>query len=408
MEIWRIAYRNLLRNKRRTWITLVSVAFGMAVVVFTNTVTKGTHEKNIEDGIKRSSGHFQLHYRGYQENQILYNSLELGKLDLNNIAAIPGIKALLYRITTAGLVESHGRTRLVMVRGLDPQPEQPYGGFSTSLVDGDYLDSADQDGVYIGQGLAEYLGVRVGDPLFLIGEARDMTVAAGRVRVRGIFRTGNGELDRQYMLINKQRAEEIFVMQGYVTEMVFMLDSYELIDRVSGQLRSMIGPDSEIVVWDDIIPEMKQMVALDAAFGYLFLLILLIVVAFGIMNTILMATLERKKEFAVVLAIGAERSYLAKLILAEGTFLSLAAVGLGLLLGVPASLYFVSHPIPITGDSAKAFETWGFEPLIRGRLTWLNIMGSSIFFMILGWISSLWPARLASRTAVSRNLAGKY
>ncbi len=406
-DLMKLAFRNLLRNRRRSIATAVTFAIGMALVMVTVTIMKGSHEKTIEDGVRRTSGHLQIHYRGYQENQILYNSLELNRVDGERIAAREDVQAVLFRISTTALVESGGNTRLVRVEGLDAMKERPYGGLYPSLVQGDYLSEEDPGGVYLGEGLAKRLHVSPGSPLFLIGEARDMSIAAGKLHVRGVFRTGNPDLDRMFLLMNRSRAERIFVMDGFVTEVVLMLDENDSLDGVQEWLHAILSPEEEVIPWQELIPELVQYVAMDAAFGYLFLVVLALIIVFGVVNTILTSIMERRHEFAVILATGAPREHIFRLVLTESMLLSGFAVVMGLVLGIAASLYFVYNPIPITGESAQVFQMWGFEPAILGRLSLKNIIGSSLTFFLLGTVASIWPGMVAMRTEMARYLAGE-
>lgn len=406
-ELLRLAFRNLWRHRRRTLLTVTVYAVGLGLVIVTNTIMNGSHEKTIEDGVRRTSGYLQIHYRGYQENQILYNSLETDRIDANRIRQNPDVEAVLFRITTNALAESAGQTRLVQVLGLDAEAEHDYGGLAKSLTSGQYLSESDAQGVYVGDGLAAGLRVQPGDSIFLIGEGRVMSVAAGKLTIRGVFHTGNADIDRSFLLMNRSTAADIFDMRGFVTSVAVMLKSSESLDSVEAWLRRQVTDQEEVLPWQRLIPELVQFVDMDSAFGYLMLIILVLVIVFGLMNTILTSTMERSYEFAVILATGAPRSYLFRLVTVESFFLSLLSVATGLLLGLAGSYYFIYFPIPITGDAAIAFEMWGFEPMIYGRLSPSNLLGSGAAFLVFGISASIWPAWIASKTDILKNLAGR-
>lgn len=406
-QLFKLAIRNLWRNRRRSLLSVSVFAMGLVLILMTVAIMDGSHEKVIELGVTRTSGHIQIHYKGYQDNQILYNSLESDRINKSELEQVEGVKSVLYRITTAALLESGGKTRLVQIRGIDPEPEREYGGFVSALIRGDYINDDDPEGVYVGQDLAAYLKVDVGDDLFLLGEARDMSVAASRLHVRGIYHTHNLELDRFFMILPRKTAEEVFVMDGFLTEAVIMLNNNDWEPSVQTKIESMMSDEEEVIGWQKIIPDLKQMVLLDAAFGYLFVGILALVVTFGVLNTILTATMERRQEYAVMLALGEDRSGLFRQIVLEGLLLGAVAVVIGLMIGIPASLYFVYNPIPIEGDSGLAFETWGFEPVLRARLTWDNIIYSSLSFGVLAVLSSLWPAYISMKTDILKNISGR-
>ncbi len=400
----KLAIRNLFRNRRRTILTSLTFAVGMAIIIITNTIMKGSHESNIERAVRRSSGHYQILYKGFLEKQTLYYSLELANINDSAIRAIPGVEQLLYRISSPVLIESEGRTRLVMIRGIDSEKEADYGGLKANIKSGKYLSSDDPGGAYVGSGLAEAMHLKPGDTLFAIGEARDMSVAAGSFHVRGIFETGNSDLDRNIVNIPIEAATELFVMEGFATEAVVMLDSYDSMDDVGESIRRLLGPDEELVDWKKIIPELIQLVALDAAFGEIMILILAMIAIFGVVNTMITAILERRREFAMILALGSPRKTIFNIVIAESILLTFVSIIPGVILGILGSEYFVHNPIVMTGEAAKSMQSWGFEPFIYGKLSFQNIWGTSLSFLALGLLFSSWPAYIASKTEIMKRL----
>jgi len=400
----KLAIRNLLRNRRRTIITSLTFAVGMAIIIVTNTIMKGSHESNIERAVRRSSGHYEILYRGFLDKQTLYYSLETSHVNGEAIRAIPGVEALLYRISAPVLAESEGRTRLIILRGIDPEKEADYGGLKANLKSGSYLDSGDLHGAYVGSGMAEALHLKPGDPMFVIGEARDMSVAAGAYTVRGIFETGSADLDRNLMLVPYESAKEVFVMEGFATEGVVMIKSYDEMDRVGDTIRKLLGPDEELVPWKKIIPELVQLVALDAAFGEIMIIILAMIAVFGVINTLITSILERRREFAMIMALGAPRKTIFQIVITESILLTFVSILPGVLLGIIGSVYFIYNPIVLTGEAARSMQSWGFEPFIYGRLSFKNLWATSLSFLVLGLVFSLWPALLAARTKIMKRL----
>ncbi len=435
----RLAWRNLWRHRKRTLITLTSIAIGFAMAVISIGIGDGSHNSMIRNAITLGEGHLAVQPKGYLEAPS--NSLMIadgkGLIDQLQqplsalaqqgiqVSAIPRISLQLLASTANNSVG----VGLESVSGeaTDPRSEQLRKG----LTAGDWLSEEQENGIVLGQALANKLKVRLGSKVVLMAGTQGGDTTAQLGRVRGIFQTGMDNLD-SYLILAPLELGRLFLQAELtatgahietktdtetkteieaetaqpLTRIALFVSPADAANQVWIELNKALKSALEhqqlaLLDWQTLMPDLVQFVALDDAGNYVFLLLILIMVLFGIINTVLMSVLERTREFGLLRALGLARIQLMLLVCCEAFLLSLLALLFGWLLGGGLHLALSANGLDLSGmmgDSTAIMGTY-MDPVIRPELS-LNRIGQlsgGIFLVTL--LSGLYPAIKASRVA---------
>jgi len=403
----RMAWRNVWRNPRRTGLTIAATVFAVVLVMFAVALAAGTHEKMIEDSVRLASGHVQVSGPGYRETRTLEQFLGWDEQLSRELAAAEGAAGAAPRIVSFGLISLDSATRGVGVIGVDPSREGSVTTLPGRVRRGRFLAPGARREIVLGERLAAILSAEVGDEVLLYSIAYSLETAYDLFRVAGVMKLPEAHLDRTLALISLREAQEFFVYQEKVSEVAILASDSDAVPALANAVRRVVdGRSAEVHTWRESMPELEQFILLDDAGMYVTLAILVVVVGFGILNTILMAVLERKREFGVVLALGLRPRSIFTIVYLESMMLALVGLAIGLAIALPLILYFESHPIALTGDAVEAMELFGFEPLVTWKLKPLNPLGSIATILAVALVAALYPAAKASRARPVEALRG--
>jgi len=398
----RLAWRNVWRNPRRTGLTIAATVFAVFLVVFFVAMGAGLHEKMIEDSVRVHSGHLTVTGEGYLEHKTMEYGVPFDAALRAVLEGDPAVAGIAPRVTGFGLLSKTAKAQGVMVMGVDPAREGTVSTLPERIVDGRFLSGDTPRAIVLGSRLAENLGAAPGDELLLYSVAYSLEMAYELFTVVGVMRLPEPALDRRFAVIRLDDAQEFFVYGDLVTEVALLTSSAEAAAPLAERLRGELPPGAErpfaVHTWNEVLPELEQLILLDDSQMYITLAILVIVVAFGILNTILMAVLERARELGVLLALGFRPGAIFRLIFFES--LMLAGVGLliGLALAIPAVFWFEAHPIWLESESMTAMvEMFGMEPVMTWKFKITNPIWSSVTIFLVASLAALYPAWKASR-----------
>jgi len=289
---------------------------------------------------------------------------------------------------------------VALIRGVDPEREEAISGLAESMVKGAYFGDA-SDGarqILIGAKMAERLQVDIGEKIVLMVQAADGSIGAELFRLRGVFRLGAIDIDRRLVIIPLRDAQDLAVLGSKITEMVLMLDSPGAVApaaaALSGQLRDS---GYEVWTWETLMPEVKEMIGLSSVFNYLVLIIILIVVSLGILNTMLMSIMERTREFGIMRAVGTTPLQIIGLVMLEATVLGL----LGMLLGVSLGLGIIGvleiNGIDLSQWSGAMELIASLRPVIYPAARLDNVAVAALAAFAATLLAAIYPALRASR-----------
>jgi ABC-type lipoprotein release transport system permease subunit len=359
----KLAWRNLWRNKKRTFIAAASVFFAVILALVMRSMQTGYYDYSIDASVRMYTGYIQVHGKDYWEKKSLDESMVLDKKHLTELKNTAGVNLIVPRFETYSLISHGNKTKVVQITGINPDLENQLTDLKKKLVNGKFLSDSSK-GIIVAQGLAEILKVEVGDSVVIYGQGYHGVTAAAQIPIVGIVKFTLPELNKSFTYLSLPYAQWLFSAPDRLTSLSIMIDKPKEIDRVKSDIRKVFDSKYEVMDWEELSPELVQSIQIDNASGIIMLGILYVVIAFGIFGTIMMMTAERVKEFGILISVGMKKWKLGMVTLFETLFVSFLGVFTGAIISIPILLYFKANPIPLTGEYAEAILAFGFEPIL--------------------------------------------
>lgn len=405
-----MAWRNVWRNPRRSILTMSAIAFACILLVFMLSWQLGSYDTMINSSVKIHTGHIQVQAQGYNDKR----SIRLVVSDPKEIAALlqemPAVEHYTFRANAFSLASSEDRTYGIMVIGIDPVKEARISTLKETIRHGSYLMAGDSNQAILGEMLAENLHVGLDDEVVILGQGRDGSVAATVMTVRGLYRSGQDDFDRSTMHIGLSTFQDVFAMQNSVHEVVVLCRSLEQVASVKDILKNDVagigrGDELAVLDWEELIPGLIQVIQMDLVSGLIFYFILIVVVAFSILNTFLMSLFERTREFGVLLAIGTTPGRLMKLLLLESLTMTAIGIVMGIIIGSIITLYFQNHGILISGAS-DLMRQYGIPDRMYPRLSLASILIGPAAVFVITFLTATYPALKIRRLRPVKAMGG--
>ena len=388
-----LAWRNLWRHPRRTWLTIGAMVFSNALLVFMISLQFGMYDLMIDNSLQTFTGHLQVQAPGYKDDlkmrQVVPAAEELAErlrdlLDTGSISA---------RSAAFALLSSADRTYGVQVFGVDPAHEPSVSTLPGLVREGRFLADHDAGEIVVGSVLARNLMVGVGDELTLLGSGRDGSFAAAVASVVGIFETGIQDIDRNIAELPIGFFGDVFFMEGAGHEVVILAPALSLVDEVRRQAEVMLPADGSVVVhdWDALQPGLRQAIQADISSAFFMYGILVILVAFSVMNTQLMSVLERTHEFGVAMSLGLTPGRLGRLVLLETSLMGLGGLLLGALAGAMVTTWFTVNGFAYPGMEELAAK-FNLPSRFYPQVTALTLFAGPAVVFAGSILSALYPA----------------
>jgi len=351
-----LAWRNIWRQKRRTWLTAMAMIFSNILLVFMISLQFGSYDMMINNTLRMFSGQLQVQRDGYLDDQKIRQSVDgirelasgiRNQFPAANVAA---------RANAFALVSSEDRSFGVQLVGVEPTHEPGVSTLPGLLSAGRYLDAPDAAEIVIGAVMARNLKVEVGEELTFLGSGKDGSFAAGVVTVVGIFNSGSVDIDRSMAELPLDYFQDVFSMADDGHVIVISVDELATVPIMKEALKAGIADHSELVVldWETLVPGLKQAIQADLTSAWFMYAVLIVLVAFSVLNTQLMSVLERTREFGVIMALGVKPRNLALLVVLETCLMAALGLLIGVLLGTLVSAYFAQMGFAYPGMDEMA------------------------------------------------------
>ena len=365
-----LAWRNLWRHGRRTWLTAGAIAFSAMLLVFMITIQLGAYDMIINDTLRVYTGQMQVQREGYLDKPQMRASIPDARALAARLRADAGVAAIAVRAQGFALASSGTRSYGVPAIGVDPQYEPRVSTIPGLVKRGRYLAAVDAQEVVLGAALARNLHIDVGDELTLLGAGRDGSVAAAVLPVVGIFESGTPELDRRLVQLPLATFQEIFSMGAHAHAIVISGAAPNQLAALQARISARLPPGQGLVLldWERLLPGVKQLIQADTVQNWFTYVILIVVVTFSILNTFLMAVLERTREFGVMLALGATPLRIGLLVMLESVLLTLLGLAIGVALGGGIALYFYFNGFTFPGMK-EIYAQFGLPGVITPKLS---------------------------------------
>lgn len=398
----KMAWRNIWRNTRRTVLTACAICFASVLLIFMLSLQFGSYATMINASVKIHTGHLQIQAAGYHEKKRMRMVVPDPEAVGSVLASIAAVDVWTYRANAFSMVSTAERTYGALVIGIAPQREARVSTLKQTIQNGRYFPAEDRSApseltpALVGCLLAENLGIAVGDELTIMGQGRDGSVAATVARVIGIYKSGMDEYDRSTVQIPLTAFQSIYTMGTAVHEVVVIGSSLKKVPEIKAAAAARLKdrfPDVDLTVlnWETLVPGLKQAISLDLVMGVIMYFILVVVVAFSILNTFLMALFERTHEFGVLMAVGTQRSRLTRVLVAESAMLTFLGSMAGVVIGILVTLYFQTRGIDVSGSS-EILSQYGISGKIHPRLSFFTVIAGPSIVYLITILSALYPA----------------
>ena len=410
--LFRLAARGVLREARRSLLTASAMALGLALLMFTRSLADGGHEDWINAGVRMGAGHVLFQAPGFRESRSLDDRLS-GKQTSAAVAALAKLEgplaplATTVRLSTNGLASSASSALPVVIDGVDPRTEAGFSQAAQRLTEGRYLEPGDRLEAYVGQGLAERLGLSLGSRFVLTAQSTDGEIQGQLVRVVGVFRTGLPEVDEGLVHIPISTARSWLGAGDASTTVGAILPTSRVVPEVVQAVRSDVGMDGiRVLSWREAYPELDAALRIDDYGDYVFLGILFAIVALAVLNTMLMAVLHRKREFGVLQALGLTPAETGFVVFTEGLLLTALAGVVGMIAGATLTWVFFRNGLDFSALMSEEMTFGGIviDPVIVPEFRMVQVVQSFFSIAVVGIVASIYPAYYATKIDVGEAL----
>lgn len=393
--IWSIAWRNVWRNKVRSIVMIVAIALGLVAGVFSMAFMQGTVDARIESATKSELAHLQIHAPHFLENKetsfYISNASEL----VNKIEGLDSVKAVCQRLIAEPFITAAHGTGGGKLVGVDIEKEKNVTNIWEHVIEGTYLEETSRmPPVLIGEKLTKKLKLKVGSKINV--QMVDLTgdLSAKGYRVCGIYKTTNTSFDGTNLFVRFQDLQtQLGIEKDAAHEIAIVLDKGDEAPLIKPTIVKIAGKN-EVKTWKELSPEIAMLADSMTEYMYIFILIILLGLCFGIINTMLMAVLERTKEIGMLMAVGMNKRRIFGMIILESVLLTFTGGFFGILFGAVITKYFETTPIDMSMFSA-GLSKMGFATQIYTSLRIDTLVTISILVIITGLLSAIYPARKA-------------
>ncbi len=374
-------------------MTTGAMVFSNVLLIFMISLQFAMYRLMIDNSLQAFTGHMQIQAPGYIDDKKMRQTVPAivplastlrEQLQTDTIAA---------RATAFVLASSEDRSYGVAVFGVEPQFEAQVSSIPGLIGQGQFLHSGDAPEVVVGSVLARNLRVGLGDELTLLGSGKDGSFAAAVVEIVGIFESGIADIDRNIAEIPLRLFQDIFYMEGSGHEVVVNAPGVGEVEELQRRVESLLGSGENLVVhdWDALQPGLKQAIQADMSSAFFMYAVLVILVAFSVLNTQLMSVLERTREFGIVMALGLTPGRLGRLVILETAIMGVMGIVFGAIAGGILTAWFSVHGLSIPGmeEMAAAFN---LPPRMYPRVTGYTLFLGPIVVFLFTLLAALYPA----------------
>ena len=393
-----LAWRNLWRKKRRTFITISSVMFATILAIFLMSMISGMKDQMVDTIVRTSTGFMQIQDVLYFDEPSMDHALEMTKeVEQALEKHSERISFTVPRIQGFCLASKEIGARGALLTGILPEKEDKMNNLSANIVEGNMFGPDDQFAV-VAEGLAHQLDLAIGDTIVLLGQGFQGMTAAGKYPVGGIIRFFMPEENNVMVYLPLREAQWFFVAENRLTNLVVMTDNESDVDALAADLQQELDPEWYTVkTYDELMPDFMMAFEVRDAQVKIMAWVLYIVVGFGIFGTIVTMVYERLREFGILLSIGLKRTQLAIVCLMETIIISLLGVAAGIAGGFPLMYYFYLRPIQLKGELADVMIDMNFEPILSFSIAPGIFIYQAITIFFIAMVVGIYPIKKVLR-----------
>ena len=394
-----LAWKNIWRNKKRSFIIIAAITFGLWGGLFSSAIMVGMMESMVETAISRNLSHIQIHSAQYDQEKDIRSYIPDGPAVLEKIRTIPGIEAAAGRTKIIGMAASPSSSYGVEIIGIRADDSRKVTDIHSKIIDGEYFNSDRRNPILVGKKLAERLNLRLHSKVVLSFQNLEGGISYIACRIVGIFKTNSSQFDEMNVYVKQTDLFRILETDPIIHEIAIRTTSVEYVDPVKSQLQSTF-PSLFIESWIDLAPELAYLSESTGIYMYIFVGIILFALLFGITNTMLMSVVDRIRELGVLIAIGMKKGKVFIMIVLEAVLLSLTGGLCGIGVGILTIAYYGNVGIDLTAISVS-LESFGATAILYPFLPVVMYVVLTIMIVIAANIAALLPAWKATHLVPS-------
>ena len=399
----KLAWRNIWRNRRRSIITMASVFFAVFFCVIYSSFERGMWDRMIQNMLNTQTGHIQIHGKEYWDDKVVDNFMFMDADTITQLEHIDNITNVSPRIETFAMAASDSISRGIALIGVSPEKEAQKSNLPSRLIRGEYLSETD-DGILIGEGLANFLKVDIGDRLALIGQGYQGSSAAELFPIRGIVKLMTIEMDNSMAYITLPAAQQFIDMPDGYSGILISIRNNNRLNETIRQVEEVVDMQKlDVYSWHFTMERLLQQSESNRAFLILIMGILYVIVGFGILGTVIMMTNERKREFSVMISLGMSRMRLTSIVSVELLIKSLIGAITAIAITLPIAYWFNANPIPLSGELAETYIQFGIEPLLPLATEPSIFINQLITILVISLFTMIYPIQKILKLKISSN-----
>ncbi len=386
-----MAWRNIWRNKMRSLVIMLSVAVGLFAAVAVLALYKGMMQSRVRTVIDTETGHLQFHhpsFKGDLDPEFLVPDPEkiIGQLKFDK-----SIKYVSTRAVTSGMLSNPTGSSGVQINGVDTANETAVSGLGKKIKEGGFNWKKNEKGILVGKKLATKMKLSNGTKIVLTMTDTAGNIVSAAFRIKGIYQSANAPLDEANVYVDKSELQQLLGIGNNIHEIAVILNSDDSVSAIQHRYQQEF-PGTIVESWQEISPETDLMVKTVDVYSYIIVIIILIALSFGIINTMMMTVLERRREIGMMVALGTGRGRLMLLILFETFFLTIVGIPVALLAGFLITGYYERNGLDLSGMGREMMQNFGYETLVYPSFPYDKLPGIIMLVFLAALFSSLFPA----------------
>ena len=394
-----MAYRNIYRQKRRTLLTGMTILGGFVLASISIAWSDGAYNTVIDLFTRNQLGHIQIHGKGYLDKPTLYNTIDDYLAVGKRVEKVKGVQYWTPRIYAAGLTSVGDKSTGMRLIGLDPKRETAATRFDQKITAGRmFMDGEDNEAI-LGTGLAKALEAKVGDDLVVVSQGADGSIANDLYKIVGLAETENLINDRTAVYLTLAEAQDLLVLYGQVHEIAVVVDDLDKVAVYTDEITAAVdNPHLSVAPWQEFARQFYRAMEADRQGTWVSLSVIILIVAVGVLNTILMTVLERTREYGVLRAVGTSPGQVSRLVMYEVAVMSLLSILVGTVIAIACNYYLTIH-----GLNLGEFTYGGVKfTNMHAEMNFRSYVIPAITVTASAILVSIFPAIRAARTAPAK------
>jgi ABC-type lipoprotein release transport system permease subunit len=401
--IFSMAWRNIWRNKARSIVIMVSVAIGLLAGISVLALYKGMMKSRVRTVIDTETGHLQIHNVQFKKDYAPQFVIDSFDTVISTIRSMPSVKIAAGRTIVQGMLAATSGSAGVQINGVIPGLEGKLSRLNEKIITGSGLEGVKKNQIIIGRKLADKMKLKQGSKLVLTFTDSSENLISAAFRVVGIYQSENAPLDELNVYVTGVDLNQLLQINGYHEIGVLLQNDFD-VGSIEKQLQDRF-PFLLVESWQKLSPETDLMVKTVDTYSYIIMMIILVALAFGILNTMLMSVLERIREIGMMVALGTSRLRIFLLVLMETVFLTLAGTPLGFGIGYLLVNHYERYGLDLSGMGKEMMASFGFSTMVYPSFPWEKLPGVTIMVITTALVSCLLPALKALKLRPAEALA---